>query len=147
MAEDFIATSTTVVAANRDRVWNALIDPATVRQYMFGTTVESTWEPGAAIAWKGEWKGKPYEDKGIILEFVPEQRLSYSHFSPMSGKPDAPENYHTVAIELEEVGDRTRVTLTQDGNATEEARDHSQRNWTAMLEGLKKVVENPQSIV
>jgi len=58
------------------------------------------------------------------------------------GKPDTPENYHSVTIELTGAGSgKTRVSLSQDNNATEEARDHSQKNWETMLGGLKKYVE------
>jgi hypothetical protein len=52
-----------------------------------------------------------------------------------------PENYHTVTIELESKGDQTNITLSQDNNATEEARDHSQRNWQMMLDEMKKLLE------
>ncbi len=34
------------------------------------------------------------------------------------------------------------MTLSQDNNATEETRDHSQKNWEAVLAGLKTVAEN-----
>jgi len=86
-------------------------------------------------------KGKPYEDKGIVLQFRPTRSLTFSHYSPMSGKPEVPANYHTVSIELEEEKDRTRVSLTQDNNPDEQARAHSQKNWETMLEGLKAFVE------
>jgi hypothetical protein len=33
------------------------------------------------------------------------------------------------------------VSLTQDNNADERALAHSEKNWGAMLEGLKKYVE------
>ena len=100
-------------------------------------------EGGSPIAWKGEWKGKPFEDKGRILELRPEERLRYSHFSPLSGAPDKPENYHQVTIDLSKQEDRdeVRLDLSQDNNKTKEARDESQRNWAMMLEGVKKAVE------
>jgi len=88
-----------------------------------------------------KWKGKPYQDKGRILKVEPRRKLQYSHFSPLSGLPDTPENYHTVTIELAEARGQTRVVLSQDNNATEEAREHSQQNWKGMLEGLKKLLE------
>jgi hypothetical protein len=55
----------------------------------------------------------------------------------LAGQPDVPENYHHVTVELAGNGQRTTVTLSQDGNATPEERDHSQQNWGMMLEGLK----------
>ena len=64
-----------------------------------------------------------------------------SHFSPLTGQPDAPENYHMVMIALSSEGARTTVTLTQDNNDSDEARAHSEKNWAAMLGGLKEVVE------
>jgi hypothetical protein len=39
------------------------------------------------------------------------------------------ENYHTVTIDLAPDGARTHVTLSQDNNPTEDARQHSEKNW------------------
>jgi uncharacterized protein YndB with AHSA1/START domain len=141
MGKGLTAEATTTIDAPRARVWQALIDPAAIKRYMFGADVVSEWRVGRPIVWKGEWKGKPYEDKGEILRFEPEQRLEYSHWSPLSGRPDEPGNYHTVTIELTGEGDRSRVALAQDGNSSEEGRAHSQQNWQTMLDGLKKYVE------
>jgi hypothetical protein len=77
----------------------------------------------------------------VILKLDPTRLLQYSHCSPLSGLPDAPENYHTVRIELDEVESGTRLVLTQDNNATEQARAHSEENWSMMLAALKKVLE------
>ncbi len=60
-------------------------------------TVETTWEVGAPITWSGEYEGKAYEDHGTVLAGdVRAQVLSTTHFSPLTGKEDVPENYHTV---------------------------------------------------
>lgn len=141
MKDELVATESTVIDAPKSEVWKALVTPAAIKQYMFGTDVVSSWKKGTSIVWKGEWKGKAYEDKGVILQFEPERRLQYSHFSPLTGLPDRPENYHTVTIELSDESRRTRVSLTQDNNANAEAREHSEENWGTMLEGLKKFVE------
>ncbi|HMB92852.1 MAG TPA: SRPBCC domain-containing protein, partial [Rhodothermales bacterium] len=130
-------TSVTI-NASVDDVWVALVNPEAIQQYMFGTQVVTDWYEGSPITWKGEWKGTSYEDKGKILRFEPQRILQYSHFSPLSGLPDKPENYHTVTIELSSEGDQTRVVLTQDNNPTEEAQAHSEENWTTMLTGLKQ---------
>jgi uncharacterized protein YndB with AHSA1/START domain len=113
-----------------------------IKQYMFGTNVVTDWKKGSPIAWQGEWQGKAYEDKGIILQIEPERILQYSHFSPLSGQPDIPENYHTVTITLSGKGPQTTVTFTQDNNESEEAREHSEKNWQMMIEGLKKLLES-----
>jgi uncharacterized protein YndB with AHSA1/START domain len=122
-------------------VWRALVSPAAIKQYMFGTNVVSEWKAGSPIVWRGDWQGRSYEDKGVILRIEPERFLQYSHFSPLSGLPDTPGNYHTVTVEVTGEGGRTRVVLSQDNNLTEQAREHSEKNWGTMLAGLKKYVE------
>jgi uncharacterized protein YndB with AHSA1/START domain len=141
MATDLIAKASEVVEAPVQNVWDALVDPTAIKEYMFGTTVTSDWKKGSPITWKGEWKGKAYEDKGVIQEFEPGRTLKYSHFSPLTGQPDLPANYHNVTIELVEEDHATRVSLSQDNNPDEEAREHSAKNWETMLTGLKKYVE------
>lgn len=141
MNENFIAKATIDVNASRGEVWDALVDPKAINQYMFGTNVSTDWREGSPIIWEGEWEGKKYQDKGVILKSEPERILQYSHFSPLSGQPDEPENYHTVTIKLSDQGDQTRIILTQDNNETEEERKHSQKNWETMLIGLKRFLE------
>ena len=106
------------------------------------TNVESSWRKGSPITWQGEWQGRAYQDKGVILEIDAPRTLQYTHFSPLMGKPDLPENYHTVTVTLAPSGATTRVTLEQDNNATEDARAHSEKNWTMMLAGLKQFLED-----
>jgi uncharacterized protein YndB with AHSA1/START domain len=141
MPKNLIARTWLSIAAPAARVWDALVNPQLIKQYMFGTTVVSDWQQGSPITWKGEWKGKPYEDKGKILKVEPRRLLQYSHYSPLSGLPDTPENHHTVTIELSAEGAQTRVSLSQDNNPSEEAREQSEKNWKMMLEGLKKLLE------
>jgi uncharacterized protein YndB with AHSA1/START domain len=141
MEKNLIAKASINISAPSTDVWNALVTPQAIKQYMFGTNVVSNWSEGSSIVWKGEWQGKSYEDQGKILQFKPGQRLQYSHFSSLSGLPDKPENYHTVTIDLAVEGPHTRVSLAQDNNATEEARAHSEKNWGMMLTGLKNFLE------
>jgi len=141
MNENFIAKASIAINASRQAVWQALMSPDAIKEYMFGARVDSDWREGSPISLKGEWQGKSYEDKGTILQVRPERRLQYSHYSPLSGLPDTPEHYHTVTIELAGNGTETEVMLAQDHNATEAARMHSEKNWKMMLDGLKKFVE------
>ena len=141
-AENLIAKASITIDASIDTVWDAFVNPETIKKYMFGTTVTSEWKEGQRISWKGEWKGKPYEDYGEILQINPKVQLQYSHYSPMMGKPDLPENYHVVTIDLKDMGGPTLVTLTQDNNATAEAKEQSEQNWKMMFEKLKKLLEN-----
>lgn len=139
---DRIAKASATIDAPVEKVWDALVNPAAIHEYMFGTNVTSDWKEGSAISWKGEWQGKAYEDKGTIKKIDAPRTLQYTHFSPLAGQPDVPENYHTVTVELTGRGDTTDVTLSQDNNPTDEAREHSEKNWKMMLDALKKYVES-----
>lgn len=141
MNKNLIATASIPIKATPSKVWQALIEPEAIKQYMFGTEVHSDFKEGSPIRWKGTWQGKPYEDKGVILQLTKEHKLRYSHFSPLAGMPDEPQNYHTVTVELLPEGDQTMVVLEQDNNTSEEEREHSRQNWSMMLESLKQYVE------
>ena len=141
MKKDLIAKTSLTINAPRIKVWDALVNPEAIKQYMFGTNVVTDWKEGSPIVWKGEWQGKPYEDKGVILKLEPLQTLKYSHFSPLSGLTDKPENYHTVTVELSDDELHTNVSLFQDNNPTEQDRKHSEENWSMMLAAMKKFLE------
>jgi uncharacterized protein YndB with AHSA1/START domain len=142
MTQGLIARASLTVEAPVAAVWDALVNPDTIRRYMFGTDVKSEWKKGSSIVWKGRWQGRDYEDRGTILDLQEGHLIRYSHFSPLSGLADMPENYHTVTVELSSAGEMsTRVSLTQDNNPDEEAREHSEKNWAMMLSGMKKTVE------
>lgn len=136
-----VATAEVDISASPAQVWNALTDPALIEKYMFGSRVESTWQPGDPITWKGEYDGKPYEDKGEVVAVEPEHRLELTHFSPLTGQEDVPENYHRMVYELEEQGDTVHVTLQQDNNGSEDEAAHSAENWQTMLTSMKELVE------
>lgn len=138
---DHLATAEIDIDATAAQVWEALTDPEQIKTYMFGSEVETDWQPGSSIIWKGEYEGKAYQDKGEILEIEPEQLMKVSHFSPLGGQPDVPENYHTLTYQLTGSGSSTHVSLSQDNNASEEEAEHSKQMWTALLDGLKKVVD------
>ena len=144
MKKGLIARASTTIDAQAADVWQALVTAEAIKEYMFGTTVISEWVVGSPIVWKGEWKGRAYEDKGLILQFVAERVLEYTHFSTLSGVADLPENYHVVTIELSAKDGMTYVALSQDNNPTDQAREHSERNWGVMLAALKRFVERTQ---
>jgi uncharacterized protein YndB with AHSA1/START domain len=98
-------------------------------------------ERGKSNRLERKWQGKSYEDKGVILKPKRNTLIQYSHFSPLSGESDLPENYHTITIKLTRDELKTIVSLSQDNNATEDSRKHSEKNWKIMLEGLKKLLE------
>jgi uncharacterized protein YndB with AHSA1/START domain len=141
MNNKYPAKAMTTINAPISKVWQALVDPEIIKQYLFNTEVISDWKEGSPIIYRGEWQGRSFEDKGKILKIEPEKRLMSTHWSPLSAVPDTPENYHTVTYTLSEKIDGTEVTITQDNNATEQEKEHSEKNWRTVLEGMKKLLE------
>ena len=141
MTRGLTSTASTTINAPISKVWDAFVNPALIKEYMFGADVVSDWRAGSPIVWKGEYEGKKYEDKGVILKIEPEKVLQYTHYSPLTGKPDVPDNYHTVTIDLSPLGTGTTVTLSQDNNPDEAARAHTAEFWQGMLKSLKTLIE------
>ena len=133
------------IHASPSEVWVALTTPATLKKFFFGAEISTDWVVGSAIRMTGAYQGKSYEDKGKILVIEPQQRLSFSHWSAMSGKPDVPENYHVVTFELTPDGAQTRVALSQTnlyGGVTQADIAHRaeyEKNWAMVLDGLAKL--------
>ena len=145
MTRGFEAINKVTIDAPQADVWDALTNPAKVKEYLHGTEMSTDWKEGSPIYWRGEWKGKPYEDKGKVLEVKPQRLLKYTHWSPLGGSEDKPENYHTVVYELAGDDGQTTLTLRQDNNPSqEEAEKMAKNNWGPVLEGLKEIAENKQ---
>ena len=141
MPQNLTATKSIVIKATPARVWEALTDPAQVKQVMWGSEVESDWKQGSPLIYRGVWEGKPFEDKGTILEIDPPRLLRTNYYSPLSGKADVPENYAEVTYALVPEGNGTKITVTQSNIADEKTRDHSESNWGGALETMKKMIE------
>ncbi len=141
MKTDHVAKASVTIHAEVSKVWDALTNPALIKQYLFGTETSSDWKKGSPITYKGVWEGKAYEDKGVILDIVPNTRIVSTYWSSMSGKPDTPDQYNTVSYELSSANGQTTLSVTQDNNPTRESADHSASNWASVLQSIKALLE------
>jgi uncharacterized protein YndB with AHSA1/START domain len=142
MKENLVAKTQMTIHASPTKVWEALTKPELVKKYMMGADVKSDWKVGSALTYTGEYKGKRFEEKGVIKKIEPEKLLQATHFSTTSGKQDAPENYALVTWELHEKDGTTVVAVSQDGIQNEKGVEASKVNWAGVLEGLKKTAES-----
>jgi len=138
---DCVATAEIDISASPEEVWAVLTDAELTKEFMFGADVRTDWQKGSPIIWQGVYEGKEYQDKGEILEVELGRRLKVTHYSPLGGQPDVPENYHTLTYELDGRGDGTHLSLSQDNNASEEEAEHSRGMWEMMLKGVKEAAE------
>ena len=131
----------TLINASKSVVWKALTDPEQIKKYLFGTETISDWKIGSPITFSGVWEGKPYIDKGTILQIEKEKILKYNYWSSFSGTEDVPANYANITYSLEEMDGQTMFTILQDSIKTKEARDHSEQNWRMVMNSLKELLE------
>lgn len=130
------------IPAKPDKVWQTLTSKAGMKAYMMGADVETDWSVGSPIVMKGEFNGKPFEDRGEVRAFEPGRKFSYTHQSGGAGTE------HLVTFEVAPKGDGAEVTITQAnavGGVTDADREHKaqyEKTWAAMLEGLEKAVAN-----
>ena len=134
MAEDLVARAVVEVPASAEKVWSVLVDPT--QRWMVGARVTSTYQVGDPITFDGEWEGKPFQDHGEIVEVDRPNLLRYTHWSPLSGQPDVPENYHHLTFTLADADGTTTVTLEQDGNGSTDEVEHAEGLWRQVLEAL-----------
>jgi uncharacterized protein YndB with AHSA1/START domain len=141
MSTDLIARSTATVHAPIEKVWQAITTPAIIKQWFLGVDTKTDWKQGSSIVHTGEWKGKPYTDRGTIVEIEPPHRLVHTHWSDMSGLPDRPESYQTVTYELTERDGATEIEIFEENLPNEQARSMSEKTWPTVLEALRKLLE------
>ena len=138
---DLLLKTALTINAPAAEVWLGLTDAEIVKQYFFGTKLESDWKVGSPITFSGEWEGKDYMDKGIIQEITPGRYLKYNYWSSMAGTEDKPENYANISYTLTEENGVTTLEITQDNIKDEEQKQHSEQNWQMVMGGLKKLLE------
>jgi len=146
MSSELTVRKSVRVNATPARVWEALVNPALVKQYMFNSDVVCDWRVGSEIIFKGLAGGKEVVFvKGKITKIEPEKVLQYTCFGPDSGLPDISANYTTVTYELRAEQGQTVVTASQGdfsgvGDGEKRCQD-SLKGWDYALGGLKSVVE------
>ena len=89
--------------------------------------------------------GQAVRGQGEILRIEPPTLLVHTHWSDVSGLPDAPENYQEVTWALSERDGSTELTITERNLPSEEAKAVSEASWKTALTSLKAVLEGSGS--
>lgn len=142
-------TNKILIHASTADVWDALVNPAKTKVYMFGCETVSDWKVGSDLLWRGQHDGKEVVFvKGKILLIDPFKELTYTVIDPFASYSDIPANYLNVTYTLEQQGDDTILTVRQDG--FESVADGEKRyqevsnkgeGWNPILVQIKALVE------
>ncbi len=142
-------TNTITINAPAADVWDALVNPAKTKVYMFGCETVSDWKVGSDLLWRGNYEGKEMVFvKGKIKSIEPNKQLVYTVFDPFASYPDIPENHLNVTYKLEQQGQQTILTVIQDGfeGAAEGEKRYEDvynkgEGWNPILVQIKALVE------
>ena len=142
MRQDLVVSQSVDVNVDLARMWRVLTDPTIIKDYLYGTETVTDWKVGSPIVFQGEYNGKQYVDKGVVLDNVLNKRIQYSYWSAFTGLEDKPENYSTITYELNFVSD-SLITFTwiQKGFATEEAYNGTKGRMPAFVEQIRGIAE------
>ncbi len=137
-----ISTSSSVtIEAPAERVWEAITTPSQIAEWFLGVETESDWQQGSQLVHRGSYQGKPYEDRGEILQIEPPTLLVHTHWSDVSGVPDSPEHYQRVTWSLAEHDGVTDLTVAEENLPSEQAKTVSDQSWAMVLGNLKHLLE------
>src|SRR6185295_3670750 len=142
MERKYVSRASIAIEASSADVWDALVNPATAREYFFGAKVHSDWKEGGPITFTGEFNGNSYHEKGTILQCRPERLLQYSHWSDLEQLPDLPENYRNWTFRIAPQGTGVLLSVTEDNIPTEAKRARSDQFWPGVLSTIKEIVES-----
>jgi uncharacterized protein YndB with AHSA1/START domain len=150
MIDHQLATHQTIrksirINASLNAVWEALTQPELMKSWMSDSEIEivTTWEVGSPIiinAQEVSYK-TAFTNTGVVLQFLKDSVLEYSHLSSLSRLPDQAENYTLIRFTLQQEEDHTLLELNLSNFPTESHYKHIDFYWTITLEVLKRFVE------
>jgi uncharacterized protein YndB with AHSA1/START domain len=124
------------INAPREEVWKALTTPGIIQPFYFNSLLDAEIRPGGPMNYRTP-DGKRVLITGRVLEVEANSKLVHEfRFA------DLPEPSQTVAFELNDIAEGTRVTIRHDGLAA--APKHSSRvsnGWNRILKNLKQWME------
>ena len=127
--------------ASIENVWFALTNKEMIKQYFWGTEVNSEWKEGTPITYSGTWEGTAYEDKGIILKIEKGKILKHSYWSSFWGTEYNADGVSIITYDLSDNGKLTTLTVTQEGFKDQQSHDHSVGSWKGILTNIKGLLE------
>ena len=130
----------TYIETTAEKLWHALTDSDFHERYWFGHRAISDWKVGST--YRFDKQGKPSVE-GKVLESDPPRRLVTSWAPP--SEPDNPAKTSRVAIDIEDLNGKVRLTVTHTDLDAQGLKDVS-GGWPAVLSNLKTLLETGRTL-
>ena len=130
------------INASRDRIFLALTNSKEILKYYPLNEVQSEWELGSEVHYKGEVNGAPFTDYGVIEKMDSPSVYAYNYWSDNHGTERLPENHIAIRYQLSESNGGTDLTVTQSNIKSAELYElMKDQVWGFLLGSLKEYVE------
>lgn len=137
-------SSTVTINSNPDKVWTTLTDLKLMTQWLgepeMNIKVSTDWKINTPILISG-FHHVNFENKGIILQYEKENKLSYTHLSSVSQLEDKKENYTTLEFVLTPIDKQTQLTINVENFPTETIQKHLEFYWRTTILTIKRETE------
>jgi uncharacterized protein YndB with AHSA1/START domain len=128
-----------------ERLWSALTDADTMKQYWFGMHQETDWQAGSS--WQMVFPDGRVADTGEIVEIDPPRRLVFKWRNEFRPELKA-EGYASCTYELEQMDGAVKLTIT---HAMERAESKFigavAGGWPRILSNLKSLLETGEPVL
>jgi uncharacterized protein YndB with AHSA1/START domain len=132
----------TYIRTTPEKLWAALTDPATMKQYWFGMHQDSDWLPGSA--WRLVFPDGRVADTGEIVEAERAKRLVVKWRNEFKPELKA-EGYSRCTMELDPAADIMKLTITHVMERAESKFIEAVTGgWPKILSNLKSLLETGQ---
>jgi uncharacterized protein YndB with AHSA1/START domain len=95
------------------------------------------------IRWSLSKVRPEWDNTGVVMDVVPNQRLVYTLHNPFTMLPLAPENHSRITIGITQVIKKVHIQVdVEDASGNPTVQDHLIRTWKKTLAGLKKTIND-----
>jgi uncharacterized protein YndB with AHSA1/START domain len=134
--------STIKIKAPIERVWDILTKPEFVKQWQYGSELQTDWQLGTNIRFKTEWEGKVYQQWGKVLDVRQNELIKYSLFAPNPELEDKAENYFIINYVLTDENGNTKLEIIQEDNRPGAVQEEPQGEDNPILQNLRQIAES-----
>jgi hypothetical protein len=143
MTKNLYCEKSILIHSPAGAIWDVLTNPKKIPLYMFGSEVDTDWQPGNPITFSRNSNGVRYVDKGKIIENRKGKVLTFSYWSSQEGYEDIPENYSVIMYSIQQKKNRTcELTYRRNNIPLEFERANQERYLPMLMEGIKNLAEN-----
>jgi uncharacterized protein YndB with AHSA1/START domain len=133
----------TYIATTAEKVFKALIEGETTRQYWKGMENVSDWKEGST--WQHRDPARTVRVVGKVIEIRPPHRLVLSWVDP--AKADEPAQHSRVTFAIEPLKDAVKLTVTHEDFVAGSAMfGPISQGWPCVLSNLKSLLETGRTL-